>query len=133
MLKKISNTVRAIESERREKKKENTRSPRWSSVRDKFLKKNTECAACGHAKRLQVHHKVPFNENPLLELVESNLIVLCMGENECHLRLGHGGNYDYWNPEIEVDVKIVSEDLTTMPLMKEKAKNKRKPNDPTLD
>lgn len=62
------------------------RSPRWPSVRNRFLRKHPRCEACGSADRINVHHIVPFHERPDLELVEENLITLCFDH---HLRVGH--------------------------------------------
>jgi 5-methylcytosine-specific restriction endonuclease McrA len=52
---------------------------------------------------LQVHHIVPFSTAPDLELEPSNLITLCMGEFDCHLRLGHGGSFRHYNPLVVED------------------------------
>jgi hypothetical protein len=49
---------------------------------------------------LQVHHILPFHLNPQLELDPSNLITLCMGKLECHLIIGHGGDYKDYNPSV---------------------------------
>lgn len=97
----LVNVVRASLRERQKVKK---RSPEWERVRDTFLAKveaaGGGCAACASKKRLQVHHEKPFHLHPELELVETNLIVLCMGPNECHLLLGHGNFFGAFNPMI---------------------------------
>jgi 5-methylcytosine-specific restriction protein A len=67
------------------------------------------CAGCGGATQLQVHHIVPFHVSPDLELVPQNLITLCMGDHDCHLKLGHGGAFRCYNPEITKDVKVFRE------------------------
>ena len=79
-----------------------------------------------------MHHVVPFNEKPELELDESNLMVLCMGDDECHLFIGHGGNYDFWNPQVRLDVEELKKGKEAS-LVKDAAKKRRKPNDPTKD
>jgi hypothetical protein len=64
------------------------RSPQWRKVRAEHLAVEPQCAACGEEGELEVHHIVPFNEKPELELEPTNLITLC---RHCHWRLGHGG------------------------------------------
>ncbi len=78
------------------------RSPKWGTVREKFLRNNHFCSVCGSHK-VEVHHKEPFNDKPELELVESNLISLC---RDHHLMVGHLGSFYSFNPEVEEDVKI---------------------------
>lgn len=103
LFKAIAHQARVLHSKLREAGKERKRSPKWSSLRDRTLKAAPLCAACGDKQHLQVHHKKPFSDYPELELEPANLIVLCMGVNECHLRLGHGGNYRYFNPNVAQD------------------------------
>lgn len=76
------------------------RSPQWSKTRKKFLKENPTCAACGGKRLLQVHHILPFDDRPDLELDPNNLITLCMAKYDCHLHIGHGGNYRFYNPDV---------------------------------
>jgi hypothetical protein len=47
-----------------------------------------------------VHHIEPYHLNPGLELFSKNFIALCMGPNECHLRIGHGDDFDAFNPKV---------------------------------
>jgi hypothetical protein len=83
------------------------RSPAWDDVRDKHLKDHPECVACRTNKKLQVHHIRPFHLHPELELDPKNLITLCMeGDNDCHLKIGHGGSFKYYNPDVEEDSVI---------------------------
>lgn len=86
----------------------NTRSPKWGSIRKKFLLINNKCAVCGSKKKLEVHHIKPFNQHPELELDMKNLITLCESKNNgvtCHLLFGHLGNYRSINKNVEIDVK----------------------------
>jgi hypothetical protein len=83
------------------------RSPKWSGVRRKHIKENPWCAACGSKRFPQVHHMLPFSDRPELELEPSNLITLCMSRNECHLHIGHGGKYTFFNPEVQTHVGFV--------------------------
>lgn len=95
--------ARKLFSTFREKKKETQRSPRWRTVRDEHLKLNPMCFACGTQKSLQVHHVKPFHLHPELELDPRNLITLCMDTNECHLELGHGDSWKYYNQHVVED------------------------------
>ena len=78
------------------------RSPKWPRVQDKHLKKFPTCAACGGIANLNVHHKKPFHLFPEHELDLNNLITLCM-DKECHEKIGHGGNFKDYNPEVTTD------------------------------
>lgn len=103
MLQKLIHYYRVIRSIRRETLKLK-RSPDWAKLRNQFEQINPICEACGGSERIQIHHKKPFHSHPELEL-EPNLIALCMGKEECHLRLGHGNDFKSYNPYIEDDVK----------------------------
>ena len=83
------------------------RSSRWAAVRDGFLE-GKRCSACGGTKELVAHHRIPFHVDPSLELELSNLIPLCEAGRyglNCHLLLGHLGNWRRWNVELDVDVQ----------------------------
>ena len=103
MIKKISHMINATGATIREKLKSIQRSPGWNNVRDSFIESHPVCAACGSNKKLQVHHISPFSNHPELELDEKNLIVLCMDTNECHLLIGHGGAFRFYNPNVVED------------------------------
>jgi hypothetical protein len=78
------------------------RSSKWPSVRKKFLSVFPRCASCGGSSKVEVHHIVPFHLNPALELDFDNLITLCESKKyglNCHLFVGHRGNYRDANPE----------------------------------
>ena len=100
MLASLRHKIRLVRSRRREKKKVTDRSPQWPAVRDKHIATNPHCAACGGTEELQVHHEQPYHLHPELELDEHNLITLCMGPLECHLRIGHGDNFKAYNPNV---------------------------------
>lgn len=91
----------------REHSKSVTRSSKWGGVRKAALLANPKCAICGDVLHLQVHHMKPFHDFPELELDPKNLIVLCMGKNECHLLIGHGDNFKKYNPYIAADAMNV--------------------------
>jgi hypothetical protein len=107
ILENLRHRVRVLRSVMREIHKHDM-DPLWLVARDRFLARHSRCAGCGGSRRRQVHHIRPPNfrqdelHNDLL-VDESNLIVLCAGAMECHLRLGHGGNYDYYNPWVAID------------------------------
>lgn len=82
------------------------RSPKWPGVEKNHLKIESACVACGSKNRLNVHHKKPFHLFPELELDPTNLITLCM-DKDCHLKIGHGGNFKDYNPDVESDSKKV--------------------------
>ena len=74
------------------------RSSRWPTVRNEQVRLYPWCAVCGETERLQVHHIAPFGKHPELELVATNLIVLCDGVTimgftkrsvGCHYKIGH--------------------------------------------
>ena len=82
------------------------RSNQWPAVRKKFLETHKKCAICEGTKKLEVHHIKPFHLHPELELDPANLIVLCedwsYGIN-CHLLVGHLGNYKNVNDTVLED------------------------------
>lgn len=90
------------------------RSPQWPQVRKAYLKFHPTCECCGGKKKLEVHHRIPFHENPHLELHWENLITLCetgkRGLN-CHLLIGHLGDYRRTNPDVGADAKAWKEKL----------------------
>ena len=85
----------------------NNRSEQWPRVRQKYLSKHPNCAACGSSKYLEVHHIKPFHLHPDLELKEENLITLCEdgrgGTRNCHYTFGHSYNWKGYNPAVAED------------------------------
>lgn len=79
------------------------RSGSWPALRDKHLKDNPWCEACGRVKRLTVHHVIPVHVDPSLELDEKNLITLC---GVCHLVFGHFFSWRRFNKNVVSDVKV---------------------------
>lgn len=100
------------------------RSSGWPKVEKEFLKTNSECAACGSTKHLNVHHKKPFHIDPSLELDVTNLITLCM-DKDCHLLIGHGDDFKAYNPDVMNDASIVHADLSRFKEVIAEAKLKR--------
>jgi 5-methylcytosine-specific restriction enzyme A len=80
------------------------RSPRWPKLRRAWLADNPRCAACGGSKAVEVHHCVPFSWRPDWELERSNFLTLCeQSPWDCHLRIGHCGNWTKANPHARAD------------------------------
>jgi len=79
------------------------RSPEWRGVEQAHLKQQDYCMYCGGQSNLQVHHVEPFHLDPSKELDPTNLITLCekMG-SDCHLHIGHLGNWKNFNPQVRV-------------------------------
>lgn len=83
------------------------RSSQWRKKRKIHLKKNPRCAVCDAKRKVEVHHKIPFHIAPDLELTEDNLVSLCENKKygiNCHLLLGHLGNYRRVNTTVDADV-----------------------------
>lgn len=82
------------------------RSPQWETVRKKHLLNEPTCRACNGREKLQVHHIKPFHLFPELELQDSNLVTLCEHpDKECHLLIGHLGNFKNYNSNVLEDIK----------------------------
>jgi hypothetical protein len=79
------------------------RSPNWRRVRAEHLKYNPSCAACGRKNGLEVHHIIPYNVHPELELDPNNLITLC--DKYCHFVFGHLMDWKSWNTNVQIDCK----------------------------
>lgn len=109
MIDRLLSQMNKVWAARRERGKSRNRSRDWDAVRDRHIEMFPYCVACGGTTALQVHHIVPFHISPDLELVPENLITLCMGDHDCHLKLGHGGSFRCYNPEIARDVKLFRE------------------------
>ena len=88
------------------------RSPHWSVVRRAWLRAHPRCAnpLCGSVEKVEVHHKKPFHLFPGLELLPANFITLCMGPNECHLKIGHLGNWQKYNAMIDKTIERLTEE-----------------------
>lgn len=79
------------------------RSPHWPAVEKAHLAREPFCRYCGGTLLLQVHHMMPFHLDPEKELDPSNLITLCEDYKdgvECHLHIGHLGNWKTYNPSV---------------------------------
>lgn len=108
MIKKIVSGLNKLHSKLREKNKSHSRSPDWDKIRDAHISLHPACAACGGSENLQVHHIVPYHVEASRELDPSNLITLCMGKHDCHLHVGHGGSFRFYNPSVVSDALLYS-------------------------
>ena len=82
------------------------RSAQWPHVRDVHLITHNRCACCGGTAKLRVHHIEPFHACPDKELDPNNLITLCEAKRygvNCHLLIGHLGNWRKFNPLARMD------------------------------
>lgn len=94
-----------------------SRSPKWRSFRDQYLRYNASCAVCGFNKYLNVHHIKPFHLFPELELIRDNLITLgekCPTGNH-HLLFGHFGLWKSYNIEVVSDASLWKTKIGTRP------------------
>lgn len=104
MIKLIKHGIHLLQNRFRDVGLPVKRSSKWEGVERAFKAEHPSCAACGAVNgRLQVHHIAPFHLHPELELDEANLIVLCMNENECHLKIGHCNNWRTYNSNVVED------------------------------
>jgi hypothetical protein len=83
------------------------RSTHWPTVEKHFRETHATCAACGGTERLNVHHIIPFHINAALELDLNNLITLCMGKLECHLKIGHLNDFHHVNQNVRDDCEKI--------------------------
>jgi hypothetical protein len=104
------------------------RSPKWHALQKAFLKESPECAnpACRSKKSLNVHHVLPYHLFPNLELHKDNLLTLCMDVRDCHLKLGHGGNFKTYNPHVRMDLLKIAANPYSETAIVEEAKATRK-------
>jgi len=78
------------------------RNPKFESASKLYLK-GKKCMICGGTLRLMAHHKYPFHLFPELEMDETHWRPLCEGDHRlnCHLLVGHGGNFEGFNPLVD--------------------------------
>ena len=98
------------------------RSPKWHTLEKHFLESHSVCEVCGGSVNLNVHHIVPFHIDPELELDTTNLITVCMGKLECHLRIAHANNFRLTNPNIVSDAAEIRSDISKFDIIAARAK-----------
>lgn len=83
---------------------EHLRSPAWESFEHAIKLKHPGCVFCGRIRADNVgHHKKPFHLFPELELVESNIIIVCPGD---HFVRCHYCNWSLYSREIENEIAM---------------------------
>lgn len=90
-------------------KKGAKRSSRWRKVRKAHIKANPTCFICGSKRKLEAHHIIPFHVAPHLELEPENIMTLCENKKygiNCHLLIGHLGNYRKINTNVVLDATL---------------------------
>ncbi len=83
------------------------RSSKWRKVRKVHLAAHPNCAICLSKKKVEVHHIIPFHYAPDQELELDNLVSLCENKKygiNCHLLVGHLGNYRRINLNCKLDI-----------------------------
>lgn len=77
------------------------RSGSWRRVRAEHLAKNPACIACGRTSDMEVHHVVPFHDDPSKELDPENIVSVCA--DPCHFVFGHCLDWRASNPFVRED------------------------------
>lgn len=78
----------------------------WGTIRRHHLLLNPVCILCGGKEKLEVHHILPFHLHPDEEKNPANLATLCESMSNgvnCHLWMGHLGNFKSFNPQVLKD------------------------------
>jgi hypothetical protein len=106
------------------------RSPQWAEVEQAFLKRNNyKCAMCSITGngQVQVHHIAPFHyisspniQRGDLEFDPRNLMPLCQGPgtNDHHELVGHLGDFQYFNQDVNADIIGPWKDLLPADILK---------------
>jgi len=93
------------------------RSSKWRTVRKQHLAEFNACLACGGRVSLEVHHLMPYQKYPELELDRNNLITLCESKSRCHWIIGHLLNWRSYNPNAKADALTFREKLLARPII----------------
>ena len=92
------------------------RSGGWSTFRKNFITGKV-CAVCARHDKLEVHHIIPFWQDPSQELNPLNCTVLCqgLGTRNDHLYFGHLGKWASWNVNVIKDSVEWNNKIKTRP------------------
>ena len=83
------------------KPKDAQRSSHWRAMRQAHMLLEPICQWCHGKLMLEVHHIIPFAQDPTRELDPENMITMCeLPGLMCHLYQGHKGNWHLWDPRI---------------------------------
>ena len=90
------------------------RNPKFGPAAKLWLK-DKKCIVCGGHTKVQAHHKYPFHLFPSLEMDKRYWRALCEGDHRlnCHLLIGHGGNFSGFNPLVDEMAGLMSFMLRT--------------------
>lgn len=105
------------------------RSSEQSEGRWIFLQTHDYCEACGSEDWLFVHAIKP-GIHLGQRWRQDNLIALCMTKKECLFRIGCGGDFHAYNPNVLIDAKLARVNPSVRSVIEEKAKNHRLYEDP---
>lgn len=99
-----------------------SRSPHWETFKKEYAVTHLPvCAVCGGTADLNLHHLKPFHVYPELELDPNNVIWLCNAK-QCHIRIGHLGNFTSINPAGKEDIVIWRDKFRNRPTTSDEIK-----------
>ena len=91
------------------------RSSKWPAFKKQYaLTHLPVCAICCGTQDLNLHHLRPFHVFPELELDPQNVVWLCNAK-QCHIRVGHLGNFQSINPSGATDIVIWRDKIRNRP------------------
>ena len=93
------------------------RSPGWLVFKRNYEKTHPKkCPICENTK-CDLHHKRAFQSNPELETNEENVVWLCngIGTLQHHRGVGHLGNFQSINENIDEDIKVLRDKFINRP------------------
>ncbi|MDE2098527.1 MAG: HNH endonuclease [Patescibacteria group bacterium] len=114
----LNNLLESITPTGRAKLGGASRSPLFAEAKKKYFETHLKvCAGCDSVKGIQVHHIKDFSDFPELELSLDNYLLLCEGTPQnCHLNIGHSGNFKSINPNSVEDAKKNRERFRNRPV-----------------
>lgn len=84
---------------------------KYRKIMKQYSLEHPVCQFCGiSGGRIDVHHKIPVSQAPELACDKSNLITLHR-KPQCHLVVGHHGNWKDFNKNVEATCKTNSPNL----------------------
>lgn len=73
------------------------RSTKWRTWRERHLRHEPACQACGREDELEVHHILPVHAGGPELAPPGGLITLC---RPCHHVVGHACDWMAWRPDV---------------------------------
>ena len=77
-----------------------------------YKKQHPKCAWCSRQDGVAVHHKIPVSIKPTKAADLDNLISLCHHKRDCHLIVGHKGNWKHYEKQLD-QIIAISEHIQT--------------------